>query len=107
VRRSFHEELCLKTLAARFNVNPSYLGQLLKAHTGRLFHELLTDARMREARTLLLATDLKIADIAARTGIPQQSYFNRVFRKAYDMTPLEYRRLYSGTAGGERPGPAR
>jgi two-component system, response regulator YesN len=92
VHRSYSEDLSIKTIAAQFKVNPSYLGQLLKSWTGDLFHEYLTKVRMHEARLLLMGTDLRIAEIAQRVGVPQQSYFNRLFRKVTGMTPVEYRR---------------
>jgi two-component system response regulator YesN len=90
---SFSEDLSLKTIAAQLNVNPSYLGQLLHTHTGELFHDYLTKVRMREARALLIGSDLKVSEIASRCGFSQQSYFNRVFKQSHGMTPVEYRRV--------------
>jgi two-component system response regulator YesN len=93
VRHSFAEDLSLKTIAGQLNVNTSYLGQLLRTHTGELFHDYLTKVRMREARALLIGSDLRVSEIARRCGYPQQSYFNRIFKRSFGMTPVEYRRL--------------
>ena len=39
----------------------------------------------------LLETDLTIADIAAQTGFPDQSYFDRRFKQAFGKSPRQYR----------------
>lgn len=92
VNKKYNEDLSLKTLAAGFNVSPAYLGQLFKAETGVLFNDYLTQVRLQAARTLLLETDLKIGEIIRQIGISNQSYFNRVFKKSYGISPIEFRR---------------
>lgn len=92
IRQNFHTGLSLKTLASSFNVSPAYLGQLFKEETGRYFHDYLIQTRLQESKTLLVDTDLKIGEISKRIGIPGQSYFNRIFKNEYGISPLEYRR---------------
>lgn len=92
VNEQYGSELSLKTLATGFNVNPAYLGQLFKEETGKYFNDFLTQVRLQASRALLLETDMKIGEIVQRVGIPNQSYFNRVFKKIYGISPLEFRR---------------
>jgi two-component system response regulator YesN len=92
IRQNYPEGLSLKTLASAFNVSPAYLGLLFKEETGRYFHDDLTQTRLQESQVLLIDTDLKIGEIAKRVGIPNQSYFNRIFKNEYGVSPLEYRR---------------
>jgi len=82
----------LKSLAGGFNVSPAYLGQLFKEETGKYFNDYLTQARLQASRALLLDTDMRIAEIVQRVGIPNQSYFNRIFKKTYGVSPMEFRR---------------
>lgn len=91
IRDNYHTGLSLKTLASAFNVSPAYLGQLFKEETGKYFHDYLSQIRLQESRTLLVDTDLKIGEIARRVGIPNQSYFNRIFKNEYGISPMEYR----------------
>lgn len=91
VNKRYQEGISLKTLAAGFNTSPAYLGQLFKAETGELFNDYLTRVRLQAARSLLLETNLRIGDIIQKIGIPNQSYFNRIFRSAYGLSPMEYR----------------
>lgn len=91
VRKDYHTDLSLKSIAANFKVSPAYLGQLFKDETGEYFNDFLTEARLQASRTLLVETDMKIREILYRIGMPNQSYFNRVFKKAYGMSPLDFR----------------
>jgi two-component system response regulator YesN len=92
VNKHYASELSLKTLASSFNVSSAYLGQLFREETGKYFNDYLTQVRLQASRILLLETDLKINEIVQRIGIPNQSYFNRVFKKTYDISPMELRR---------------
>ncbi len=93
VNKKFSGDLSLKILAADFNVSPAYLGQLFKEETGKFFNDYVTQIRLRAARALLLETNLKIGELICRVGIPNQSYFNRMFKKAFGVSPVEFRRL--------------
>ncbi len=92
INKKYQEDLSLKTLAEPFGVTPAYLGQLFKSETGQLFNDYLTDIRLQTGKILLLETDLKIGEIIEQVGIPNQSYFNRLFKKQYGISPTEFRR---------------
>ncbi|WP_167859154.1 response regulator [Paenibacillus cymbidii] len=92
INKKYDAELSLKSLAGGFNVSPAYLGQLFKEETGKYFNDYLTHARLQASRALLLDTDMRIAEIVQRVGIPNQSYFNRIFKKTYGVSPMEFRR---------------
>jgi AraC family transcriptional regulator len=55
-------------------------------------HQYVLEQRMARAKYLLLHTDLSVAEIAFRSGLPNQSHFTTVFRKIVGATPREYRR---------------
>jgi two-component system response regulator YesN len=91
INRNYHADMSLKTISADFKLSPAYLGQLFRDATGKYFNNYLTEVRLNASRVLLLETDLKIMEILYRIGISNQSYFNRIFKKKYGMSPLEYR----------------
>ena len=84
----------LQSAAERFGISPAYFGQLFHSQTGIYFNDFLTELRMESACVLLSETDLKIGQIAAQSGISSHSYFNRIFRKKYGLSPLEYRYMH-------------
>lgn len=87
--------LSLQSVAEGLNVNTAYLGQLFRTQTGTYFNDYLTDVRLEASCSLLTATPLRIREIAQKIGIPNQSYFNRVFKRKFVLTPVEYRQRYS------------
>ena len=68
-----------------------YMGRLIKRHTGKTFRELLQAKRLSQACYLLKNTALPVTDIADLIGYSNNSFFHRLFRRTYDMSPREYR----------------
>ena len=67
------------------------MGRITKKITGKTFKELLIEKRMSQAVYLLLHTDLPVTDIAYSVGYENTSYFHRVFRDSFGMSPRVYR----------------
>ena len=82
----------LESLAATFHYTPNYLSALIKEHYGRNFKDIVTDIRLRNAAELLKTSDDNMAEIAEQAGYADKSYFHRVFKARYGMTPVEFRR---------------
>ena len=55
--------------------------------------------RLNKAVQLLCDTSLPVNDIIAAVGYENNSYFHRVFRERYQLTPKEFRKKNS--AGGQ------
>lgn len=53
--------------------------------------EYLISYRLNEAKKMLLNNELSITEICYECGFSDSSYFGKVFRKAYGLTPREYR----------------
>lgn len=94
VNHKYYMDISLKTLAADFKVSPAYLGQLFKEETGKYFNDYLTQVRLQASIDLLLGTDMKISDIICRIGILNQSYYNRIFKKYYGISPIAFRQRF-------------
>ena len=75
------------------------LSRFIKKKTGRTFKDLLVEKRLRQAEYLLANTALPVADIALSVGYENTSYFHRIFREAYGMSPKELRKtINTGSA---------
>ncbi|MCI8854175.1 MAG: AraC family transcriptional regulator [Lachnospiraceae bacterium] len=81
----------LEELCGELNQKPSSLSKFISKHTGSTFKELLLAKRMNQAAYLLSTTGLSVADIIVAVGYDNTSYFYRVFRERFGMTPKEYR----------------
>ena len=82
----------VKSIAAHFNFNASYLGQIFKEKTGISLIDALIDIRITKACELLLTTSLSIDMIAEITGYADTTYFIRLFKNHMHQTPLQYRK---------------
>ncbi len=87
--------LTQKTVAAYADLlalSPDYLGQIVKAATGRPPSALIADRVILEAKKLLHHTELSIAEIADYLGYSEPTHFTRFFRRHVECTPLAWRR---------------
>ena len=84
-------DLKQKSIAAVLYMNSSYLSTVFTAHTQLRFVDYLTNIKLRRAAWLLRNTTLKVTDIAERLDYKDMSYFSRLFKKKYGVTPSDYR----------------
>jgi len=82
----------LEELALKFYVDKSYLSRIYKESTGLTVHESLNIKRIKYAQDLIANTDYPLQDIALKAGFQSLTYFERVFRKHTDTSPLKYRK---------------
>ena len=95
IRSSYTQRMSLRTIAADFGVNASYLASCFKRETGVTVGEYITRLRLEYARTLLTVSTQEIAEISQTVGIQDHSYFTRLFREHYGVSPSAYRQRLS------------
>jgi AraC-like DNA-binding protein len=88
-----HQELDF--YASSLNISPNHLNKSIKTVTGKSAHTMLNEFRIQEAKVQLKHTDIPIGDIAFNLGFNDSSYFSKCFRKATDISPAEYRNLWT------------
>lgn len=84
----------LKEISRRFGLTEQHLSRLIAAKSGTGFSEYIRKAKLREARRLLLTSDMDSKEIAYTLSFTPE-HFIRFFRSETGTTPQEYRRLYS------------
>lgn len=88
-----YKNIQLKDLATEMKQPITGLSKLIKKQTGLTFKELLQQKRFSKAVQLLTNTGLSISDIILAIGYENTSYFYRVFKKIYGMSPHDYRKM--------------
>lgn len=91
---SITADLRLNTFAKELFLNPSYLSGLFKNEVGITLTEYVNKKRLKYSTTLLEATNLPIQEVAQKCGIPDIHYYTRLFKREYNITPREYRKMY-------------
>src|SRR6266852_1449062 len=88
-------ELRLVELSSLVNMSPYHFARLFKRSAGVSPHPFLVQRRIEQARALLAAEPLSIAEIARSVGFRTPSHFTTTFRRVTGITPTIYR------SGGE------
>lgn len=96
------DSVTLDDVAGVVHVSPSRVRHVFKDVTGVSFKEYVTQVRVAEAKRLLLATDLSVAEVAGAVSYSNLHQFYKVFHRACAMSPGEYRRYYMPASGGAR-----
>ena len=86
----------LEELSESFFISKSYLSRIFREVTGFSVNEYRNLARVRKARELLAGSGYSITEISEILGFESVTYFERVFKKHTDMTPLKYRKDAGG-----------
>lgn len=81
----------LQSIADHVYLNPSYLSKVYKLETGEGISEYLSRLKMESAVHMLRSSSEKIYEIAAKVGYQKTSYFIKVFKDRYGITPQEFR----------------
>jgi 2-isopropylmalate synthase len=87
-----YKNVTLDTLAETFHLSKPYLSKYIKDKAGMTFQEAVRKERMKKARGLLRETSLTVEAVAAEVGYENVEHFNRLFKKSYHMTPVQYRK---------------
>ena len=91
IDRRHAEPLSLRDVASELGMTPAHLTTVVRRRTGRTVQEWIIERRMAEARTLLAETDLPIAEVAGRVGVPDPGYFSRLFSRTHGVSPRKWR----------------
>lgn len=86
--------LSLSDVASCINYNATYVSRLYKQLRGISLTEYITRTRLNKASELLITTNESIQNIAAETGFDTSQYFSMVFKKAYGVSPRDFRNLH-------------
>jgi len=81
----------LAAVAHAVQMSYSHFARAFKQSMGVSPNVYMTEQRIARAKKLLSDTDLRIADIALRTGFASQSHFTSTFRKLVWTTPKAFR----------------
>lgn len=94
MEHEYDEGITVAQLAQEFHVSPNYLTSTFHRETGQTPTDYLRRIRTRQARRLLLTTNLSIQKVSEKIGIDDSNYFVKLFKKDYGMTPSQYRKQY-------------
>lgn len=87
--------LTLKRLSEKLGLSQRQCQRFLMENYGMSYSEKLLQSRMIKAADYLAFTDKDIQEIVEKVGYSESSYFTRIFKKNFGMTPRAYRKYSS------------
>ena len=91
LKASYPETHRLDELAARARLSRFHFIRVFREVTGVSPHQFLIGIRLRAASEHLQTTSRPITSVALETGFNDISHFNRTFRRAFGMSPRQWR----------------
>ncbi|MFC3803447.1 response regulator [Cohnella sp. GCM10012308] len=88
VEAEIGEDIGLHEVASKLYINASYLSRLFKQQIGQSFTAYIVERKMKLAMQWL-SDGMKVSETANMLGYRDFSYFAKVFRKTWGVTPAE------------------
>ena len=85
------EKFGVNELASEIGLSKSQTLRKVKSVSGKSINQFIKETRLQEAAKLIVETDLNASEICYKTGFSSPSYFNKCFKKYYNLTPREYK----------------
>lgn len=95
--RNLASRLTLGDIEKQFHIERHTLARLVKNRRGSTPMLLLRSLRLEYSTRLLKTLNSRIEEIAMTCGFPDSSSYSRLFRKYYGISPLAYRKKFSGS----------
>ncbi|XID91818.1 response regulator [Paenibacillaceae bacterium WGS1546] len=84
--------LNLQLIADRASVSAAYMSKIFREVMGKPITQYISEFRLEAARQVLIRQpEAKIAAVAEACGFSDYPYFSKIFKKAYGVSPLEYK----------------
>jgi len=86
------ENYNLDDISRNSGLSQAKLQEGFKFLYARTVSEYIRHVRLEAARDLMNSTDLNISQIVYTIGFTSRSYFSKIFKEKYDMTPHEFKK---------------
>lgn len=95
INEHFAEKITLEELAKVTSLSKTYLSKSFKKFIGQSLFEYIQQTRVQHAGYLLQTSQKSITQIALESGFETLSYFNRIFKKYYHISPGQFRKEHN------------
>ena len=86
-------------------MSPEWLRHIFRSETGMSIQQYQRRCQLWQAAMLLTCTSLCVCEIAEAVGLPETTYFGKLFREQYGESPRSFREntFWGRRSDGERP----
>ncbi len=97
-----NQDISLEMAADNFEMSIYTFSTLFKKTVGSGFREYIVKRRLDCAKELILTTDMTVKSVAAQVGFGDVSYFIRVFKNNFGVTPTQMKSRQHATGSEQR-----
>ena len=83
--------LDIDDIATRLGYSRSVFYRRIKALTNIAPNDFLRTYRLKRAAEMLTSSSASLSEVSDRTGFSSYSYFSKVFKKQFGLSPKDYR----------------
>ena len=98
IEEHFASPLFIPRLARKVNLSVETFARSFKKYRGETIGRFIVKVRVREAAHLLRHTDMRIEEVAERTGFPNRAYLSRVFKRTTGESPAMFRSCHAAAS---------
>ena len=91
IHEHYKENIRIETLAQKTYISRSEVFRCFQKYTGQNPIEYLNEYRLAHAVNMLLETDKTVTQIALECGFSSSSYFGKVFKSKYAISPTQFK----------------
>ncbi|MED4014614.1 AraC family transcriptional regulator [Sutcliffiella cohnii] len=95
IEMNFAEEISIEEMAESLHVHPNHLMRAFKKEKGVKLSHYRNQKRVKEAKELLIYSQLSMTDIAIMVGFKTSQYFSKIFKNEEGMSPKEFKKLHA------------
>ena len=99
ISENYDKDLVLEDIADIASMTIQSFCRFFKKRTNKTFIQFLNEYRIGKACVLLIENKISVTEICYELGFNSTTNFNRVFKKMYACTPMEYRKKFTKAEG--------
>ncbi len=93
IRENINGDLSVKNISRKTGLNPNKLQNGFKYLYATTINEYVTNVRLEQAKILLHNKEYNVKAVEAAVGLESSSYFSKIFKKKYGITPKQYKNI--------------
>lgn len=95
IKENLAEDHSIKNLCKKSGLNPNKLQIGFKYLYSTSINEFINNIRLERAKQLLEGNEYNVREVVAAIGLESSSYFSKIYKERYGITPMNYKKLRS------------
>lgn len=95
IKENIADDHSVKSLSRKAGLNPGKLQNGFQYLFSASINEFITNVRLERANVLLKDKEYNVRAVVAAVGLESSSYFSKIFKKRYGITPKKFKKIFS------------